>query len=114
MIVYGIKNCDTVKKALTWIKGKNRSFDFHDYKSQGITAEKLKDWCSQVSWEVLLNKKGTTWRQLDEARKQMVTTEATAIALMMEKPSIIKRPVVEINGKIVVVGFDEKLYEQKV
>ncbi len=114
MIVYGIKNCDTVKKALAWIKGNTRSYDFHDYKTKGITAGKLKDWCSQVSWEALLNKKGTTWRQLDEARKAAVTTEAEAITLMVEKPSIIKRPVIEKNGKIVAVGFDEQQYEQKV
>jgi arsenate reductase len=113
MIVYGIKNCNTVKSALDWLKKKNVEFEFHDYKSKGITAQKLKDWSKQVGWESLVNKKGTTWRQLDGAVKNSITSEAKAIALMMEKTSVIKRPLLEENGKVLALGFDEAAYRTK-
>jgi arsenate reductase (glutaredoxin) len=111
MIVYGIKNCNTVKSALDWLKKKKVAFEFHDYKSKGITQAKLKDWSKQVGWESLVNKRGTTWRQLDEAVQKKITSEKAAIALMMEKTSVIKRPLVEDNGKVLVLGFDEKEYQ---
>lgn len=113
MIVYGIKNCNTVKSALDWLKKKKVEFEFHDYKSKGITQAKLKDWSKQVGWESLVNKRGTTWRQLDEAVQKKITSEKAAIALMMEKTSVIKRPLVEDNGKVLVLGFDEKEYQSK-
>ena len=113
-IVYGIKNCDTVKKSLNWLTANKIAFDFHDYKTQSITESKLKAWSAQVGWEVLLNKKGTTWRKLDEKTQASVTNEKAAIAVMMANTSIIKRPVVEKKDKVLAVGFDEKLYIEKV
>lgn len=106
-IIYGIKNCDTVKKSLTWLKNKDISFDFHDYKSKGISEEKLKQWSKQKGWENLINKKGMTWRQLDEVEKNKVTNEAEAIALMTRKTSVIRRPIVERDGVVLSMGFDE-------
>lgn len=114
MIVYGIKNCNTVKSALQWLTKRKISFEFHDYKKSGITAEKLASWCKQVGWESLVNKRGTTWRQLDDAVQNQVTHEKAAIALMLEKNSVIKRPLIEVKGKVLLVGFDEKEYEMKI
>ena len=113
MIVYGIKNCNTVKSAVEWLKKNKIEFEFHDYKKSGITASKLSDWSKQVGWESLVNKRGTTWRQLDEASQNKVTNEKSAIALMLEKNSVIKRPLIEENGKIVLLGFDEDEYTKK-
>jgi arsenate reductase len=110
MTVYGIKNCNTVKTALDWLKSNNIEFEFHDYKAKGISEAKLKDWARQVGWESLLNKRGMTWRQLDEAAQKKVTNENSAIALMREKTSVIKRPLIENDGKVMTLGFDEKAY----
>ena len=110
--LYGIPNCDIVKKAISWLNTNKIPFEFHDYKSKGITPEKLKDWSKQVGWESLVNKKGTTWRQLDDATRNQVTSEAAAIALMQEKTSIIKRPLLERNGKVITLGFDEDNYKK--
>jgi Spx/MgsR family transcriptional regulator len=110
--VYGIKNCNTVKTALDWLKKNKVDLEFHDYKSKGISEEKLRQWSRQVGWESLVNKRGTTWRQLDEATQVSVTSEAAAIALMKEKTSVIKRPLIEDNGKVVALGFDESVYER--
>jgi len=111
MKVYGIPNCNTVKKALDWLKKNEGEFEFHDYKKKGITKEKLKEWSNVVGWETLVNRKGTTWRTLTEEQQQRVTNEKAAIELMIEKPSLIKRPVIETDGKLV-VGFEEKDYER--
>lgn len=111
--VYGIRNCNTVKSALDWLKKKNVEFEFHDYKSKGITEAKLRAWSKQVGWENLVNKRGTTWRQLDENVQNKVTNESSAIDLMMEKTSVIKRPLVEEGGKVVTLGFDETDYAKK-
>lgn len=111
MTVYGIKNCNTVKSAIDWLKKNNVDFEFHDYKSKGITPSKLKEWSSQVGWESLVNKRGTTWRQLDEAAQKKIVNEKTAIELMTEKTSVIKRPLIEDKGKVVVLGFDEAEYK---
>lgn len=113
MTVYGIKNCNTVKAALEWLKKNKVEFEFHDYKAKGVTQAQLKNWSKQVGWESLVNKRGTTWRQLDEATQAKVTSEAAAIALMMEKTSVIKRPLIEENGTVVVLGFDEDEYKKK-
>lgn len=110
--VYGIPNCNTVKKALDWLNKHKVAYTFHDYKKEGITAEKLQSWSKQTGWESLLNKKGTTWRQLDAAAQAAVTTEKTAIRLMQEKSSIIKRPLIEKKDKVVALGFDEAVYEK--
>src|SRR5690606_8433337 len=112
MPVYGIKNCNTVKSALDWLQKKKIEFDFHDYKSKGITEAKLKAWCKQVGWESLVNKRGTTWRQLDEATQNKITSEKAAIALMLEKTSVIKRPLIEEDGKVLALGFDEQEYRR--
>jgi len=112
MIVYGIKNCNTVKSALDWLKKNKVDYEFHDYKSKGITDEKLKSWAKQVGWESLVNKRGTTWRQLDEKDQAKVVNEASAIALMIEKTSVIKRPLIENNGRIIALGFDEDEYKK--
>jgi Spx/MgsR family transcriptional regulator len=111
-IVYGIKNCDTVKKALDWLKKNNIAYEFHDYKSKGVTAHKVKSWVNQVGWEELVNKKGTTWRQLEDSYKQSIKDEMSAISLMEEKTSVIKRPIIEHEGKIITIGFDAVEYSE--
>lgn len=111
MKVYGIPNCSTVKKALDWLKNNETQFEFHDYKKQGITKDKLKEWSKQVGWEKLLNKKGTTWRALSPEEQQKVTNQKAAIEVMIGKPSIIKRPVIEADGKLI-VGFDDAEYSR--
>lgn len=112
MIVYGIKNCNTVKTALDWLRKNKIEFEFHDYKSKGISEVKLKQWSQQVGWESLVNKRGTTWRQLDKAVQAKVTGETSAIALMREKTSVIKRPLIEDGDKVVALGFDEAVYKK--
>jgi len=112
MIVYGIKNCNTVKSAIDWLNKNKVEFEFHDYKKSGITETKLNDWIKQVGWESLVNKRGTTWRQLDEAVQRKVVNEKSAIALMLEKTSVIKRPLIEEKGKVVLLGFDETEYKK--
>jgi arsenate reductase len=112
MIIYGIKNCNTVKSALDWLKKKEIAFEFHDYKTKGVTEAKLTEWSKQVGWESLVNKRGTTWRQLDENVQQQVTNETAAIALMKDKTSVIKRPLIERDGKVITLGFDEDVYKK--
>ncbi|MBX3480738.1 MAG: ArsC family reductase [Caulobacter sp.] len=107
--MYGIKNCDTVAKARRWMDEHGQAYDFHDYKTQGVTAECLKAWCDEVGWEVLLNKAGTTFRKLPEVDRQDLT-QARAIALMVAQPSMIKRPVLEGAGPLL-VGFKPERYE---
>ncbi|MBK8291233.1 MAG: ArsC family reductase [Flammeovirgaceae bacterium] len=113
MIVYGIKNCNTVKSAVDWLKKHSMEFEFHDYKKSGITKAKLAEWSKQVGWESLVNKRGTTWRQLDEAVQRKITSEKAAIDLMVEKTSVIKRPLIENKGKVILLGFDEVEYTKK-
>ena len=105
--LYGISSCDTTRKALGWYKKKNIRVDFHDYKTEGVTKEKLQQWSAEVGWEVLLNKKSTTWRALAPEVQQQVVNEKTAIALMLQNPTLVKRPVIEMNNKIL-VGFKEQ------
>jgi arsenate reductase len=113
MTLYGIKNCNTVKAAVDWLKKNNVEFEFHDYKTKGISESKLKEWSSQIGWESLVNKRGTTWRQLDPSVQAKVTNEKAAIALMMEKTSVIKRPLIEKASKVIALGFDEADYQTK-
>ncbi len=110
--VYGIKNCNTVKSALSWLNEKNIDFEFHDYKSKGITDRKLKEWCKQLGWESLVNKRGTTWRKLAPEVQEQVKDQASAIALMKEKTSVIKRPIIESSNKVFALGFDEDTYKK--
>ena len=113
MIVYGIKNCDTVKKSLDWLKANQVDYEFHDYKTEGISKAKLKSWVKQVGMDTIFNKKSSTWRDLSDAEKANITTDEAAIALMAEKNSIIKRPVIEKDNKVVAVGYDEAAYKAK-
>jgi len=110
--VYAIPNCNTVKKALDWLKANKVNFEFHDYKKKGITATQLTNWCKQLGCEALINKKGATWRQLPKEIQESISTQKAAIALMMEKTSIIKRPLIEEDGKILTLGFDEAEYKK--
>jgi len=112
MTVYGIKNCDTVKSAIEWLKRNKVDFEFHDYKTKGIEEPKLKDWCKQVGWESLLNKRGTTWRKLTQSEQAEVDNEKAAILLMLSKTSIIKRPLIEKNERVIALGFDENSYSK--
>ena len=104
-ILYGIPNCDTVKKARAWLAERGVEVVFHDYKKQGVPEAELRAWVKTLGWETLLNRKGTTWRKLDAARQAAVTDAASAIALMLEQPSVIRRPVL-LRGEALRVGFD--------
>ena len=106
--IYGIKACDTMKKARTWLDSHGVAYAFHDYKTQGIDRGRLEAWARQVGWEVLLNRAGTTFKKLPDADKEGLT-EAKAIALMLAQPSMIKRPVLESDGPLL-VGFKPEAY----
>ena len=106
IIVYGIANCDTIKKTLDWFKQKNMQIIFHDYKKDGISKAKLTAWCKLTGWQILLNKKSTTWRGLSAEEQGKVTNQTAAIQLMMNNTSLIKRPVIEI-GEEILVGFKD-------
>ena len=107
--IYGIKNCDTMKKARAWLDGRGIAYEFHDYKAAGIARAQLEGWARVVGWETLLNRAGTTFRALPEKDKNGLTHK-TAIALMMAQPSMIKRPVLDVDGKLL-VGFKPGQYE---
>ena len=109
VVIYGIKNCDTMKKARGWLDKKGLAYDFHDYKTAGIERGRLEGWARKAGWEILLNRAGTTFRKLPDADKEGLT-EAKAITLMMANPSMIKRPVLETGGKLL-VGFKPDQYE---
>ena len=102
--IYGIKNCDTMKKARAWLDKRGVDHVFHDYKSKGIEREKLEGWAKKAGWETLLNRAGTTFKKLPDKDKANVT-ETKAIALMLAQPSMIKRPVLELGGGKLLVGF---------
>lgn len=107
--VYGIKNCDTVKKARRWLEANDVTFQFHDFRDNGIDEKMINFWLQSVSWETLINKRSTTWRKLDQIQRDTINRES-AIALMLAIPSIIKRPVLVKNDTIL-VGFDEEIYK---
>ncbi|HEY8609448.1 MAG TPA: ArsC family reductase [Noviherbaspirillum sp.] len=111
IILYGIPNCDTVKKARTWLEQQGIAYRFHDFKKAGLDAATVEAWLGQLDWTLLVNRKGTTWRALDEARKAGVTDAGSAAALMLESPSVIKRPVLRLPDSTH-VGFSEALYQQ--
>jgi Spx/MgsR family transcriptional regulator len=108
--IYGIKNCDTMKKAFTWLDKHKVEYKFHDYKKEGIDRARLEKWVKAQSWEVLLNRAGTTFKKLPDTDKENIT-EKKAIALMLAQPSMIKRPVIE-QGARLVVGFKPEEYEK--
>lgn len=106
--IYGIKNCDTMKKAFTWLDKQGVAHDFHDYKKSGVTKAQLQKWCAAAGWETVLNRAGTTFKKLPEGERENLS-EAKAIALMVVQPSMIKRPVIEAGGKIE-IGFKPERY----
>lgn len=107
--VYGLKNCDTCRKALKWLDAAGVSHRFHDVRADGVSRTEIADWVAQVGWETLLNRRGTTWRALSDADKDGVDA-VKAASLMAAHPALIKRPVFEIDGKIA-VGFDDRVRE---
>ncbi len=108
--VYGIKNCDTMKRAFAWLKDHDVEHDFHDYKKAGASTELLKAWSDRVGWEKLLNTRGTTWRKLSEDQRRDMN-ETKALQLMHQQPSLIKRPVID-HSESLLVGFDNAAYER--
>jgi arsenate reductase len=115
-ILYGIPNCDTVKKARTWLDTHQHAYQFHDFKKSGVPAEALDAWVTAVGWEKLVNRKGTTWRKLDAAAQAGVVDAASAKALILANPSVVKRPVVDWGdaaGRDTTVGFDAEAWLQR-
>jgi len=110
--IYGIKNCDTMKKARAWLDDHGVTYAFHDYKSAGIDKDRLKAWSDEVGWETLLNRAGTTFRKLPDGDKEGLN-ERKALALMLAQPSMIKRPVLDVGGKLL-VGFKPEIYAREV
>jgi len=112
MKVYGITNCNTVKKALDWLKANHVDYEFHDFKKLGVSPEKLGEWDAKAGYEKFMNKQGLTWKQLDPAVKESIKTKADALQLLQQKTSMIKRPVIE-DGDFLFFGFDEGEYGKK-
>lgn len=108
--LYGISNCDTIKKAKAWLNDNEIEFTFHDYRKDGLAEVDLKAWCDSLGWEKLLNKRGTTWRKLDEAQKAAINGDL-AIELMLQQPAMIKRPLL-ITGKNELLGFKAEQYAE--
>ncbi len=108
--LYGIPNCDTIKKARRWLEANGVEYQFHDYKKSGVPEDRLKRWVSQAGWETLLNRRGTTWRKLDESVRNGID-KAAAISVMLAHPGSIKRPVLEA-GTLLLIGFDEAEYRR--
>jgi Spx/MgsR family transcriptional regulator len=113
--LYGIPNCDTVKKARAWLTDQGLEYAFHDFKKQGVPAERLPDWLAAAGWQKLVNRQGTTWRKLDPGAQAAVQDDASASALMQAQPSVIKRPVVEWNRgdhRTITFGFDAAQWQE--
>ena len=114
IVVYGIANCDTVKKAREWLGAKGVPVVWHDFKKQGVSEALLNAWLSAVGWEKLLNRRGTTWRKLTDAAQAAVVDLSSAKALMLSQPSVIRRPIVEWTTGLVTAGFSEEVFAQQV
>lgn len=112
MKLYGIPNCNTVKKARNWLDANNIAYEFHDFKKQGIDEATINNWLTQYPWEKLINRAGLTWRGLDDATKSSITDNASANTLMKAKTSVIKRPILVKDGKILALGFDENVFKE--
>ena len=112
LTLYGIPNCNTVKSARDWLASNGVDYTFHDFKKQGISQQLLENWLTQLPYEKLINRAGLTWRGLDDATKNSIIDNASAIALMQAKTSVIKRPVLENDGKILYLGFNEAVYQE--
>ncbi|MFI5450836.1 Spx/MgsR family RNA polymerase-binding regulatory protein [Pedobacter sp. UC225_61] len=113
MIVYGIPNCNTVKKAQDWLKAHQQDFEFHDFKKKGITAEKLTEWFNTFGWEKVINKNGLTFKKLAKEEQAEINSADKAIVYLMQNTSAIKRPIIEQNGKAILIGFVEDTYKEK-
>lgn len=113
IVLHGIPNCDTVKKARAWLAERGIEYRFHDFKKEGVPADRLPAWLEQVGWDNVLNRKGTTWRKLDAATQAGVHDAASACALMLREPSVIKRPVVDWGARTT-VGFDPQAWAQHI
>ena len=112
VILYGIKNCDTIKKARRWLDDQQIEYRFHDYRTDGLERDLLTHFIAELGWEPLLNTRGTTWRQLDEAARAAINNADAAAALMLEKPAIIKRPLLCAPGKPMLLGFSDPSYQR--
>ncbi len=112
MKLYGIPNCNTVKKARTWLDDQQIDYIFHDFKKTGVDQNLLDNWLSQQPWEKLVNRAGMTWRKLDDATKNNIVDTNSAAKLMLDKTSVIKRPILEKDGKILALGFKEETYKE--
>ena len=112
MKLYGIPNCNTVKKARDWLAEQNIEIAFHDFKKKGLDAATAQNWLDQFGQEELINRKGLTWRGLPDEEKQKVKDNASALSLMLEKNSVIKRPLLEKDGKLLYIGFDQTAYQK--
>jgi len=112
--LYGIPNCDTVKKARTWLTDHGVDYSFHDFKKQGVPPKRLDAWLDSAGWETVINRKGTAWRGLDDTTKASVVDAATARAVALQAVSVIKRPVVEWADGSVTVGFKDELFSQRI
>ncbi len=109
--IYGIPNCDTVKKATAWLNKQHLAYTFHDYKKEGITKQKLLQWCDRFGWENVLNKTGTTFKKLSKEEQAFIHTKKRAIAFLEKNTSAIKRPIVE-KDEFLLIRFDEKMYAE--
>ena len=110
--VYGIPNCDTIKRARTWLSEQGLEYVFHDYKKSGVPADHLARWLSELGWEKVVNRSGTAWRKLDDETKAAVTDAASAAVVVTANPSVIKRPIVEWNNGTLSVGFSAELFDR--
>lgn len=112
MQLYGIPNCNTVKKARDWLDSHHIAYTFHDFKKQGVNPAELESWLDQVDWQTLVNRKGLTWRALTDDDKNAVQDKVSAMRLMQQKTSVIKRPILVKNQQVIAVGFDETIYRK--
>ncbi|UKT64126.1 Spx/MgsR family RNA polymerase-binding regulatory protein [Pedobacter mucosus] len=110
MVVYGIPNCNTVKKALDWLKENHIDFEFHDFKKKGVTIEKLNHWCNVFGWETVLNRKGLTWKKLSKEEQIAIDSQEKAIAYLINNTSAIKRPIIENDNQAILISFQESRY----
>ena len=113
MIIYGIPNCNTVKKALDWLKANQIDFEFHDFKKKGITAEKLTEWFTTFGWEKVINKNGLTFKKLSKEEQAALNTPESVVPYLIANTSAIKRPIIEKDGQAVLIGFAAELYQEK-
>ena len=111
MILYGIPNCNTVKRAKDWLKENGQIFEFHDFKKKGVAVEKLQQWCETFGWEKVLNRAGLTFKKLSKEEQAAINNQEKAIAYLLNATSAIKRPIVEVDGKAILLGFKEEEYQ---